>query len=81
MISQLKSLPGPIFTKFHVEPSVKGELKMCFNGHASMTKMATIPIDVENCLKIFFRTKKASKLSLNIEHCRWEIDEALLILG
>ena len=30
--------------------------------------MATIPIDVENQLKIFFKTKKALKLSLGIKY-------------
>ena len=69
----LKSLPGPIFANFHVEPSVKKELKFCTNGHASVIKMAAILTDFENHLKIFFRTKKALKLSLGIEHYGWEI--------
>ena len=73
MYYPLKSLLGPIFTKFYVGPSAKGELKFCFNDHASGTKMAAIPIDVENHLKIFFRTKKPLKLSLRIEHCGLEI--------
>ena len=52
-----------------MEPSVKGELEICLNGHTSTTKKAAIPLDVENHLKLFFRTKKAFKLSLILEQC------------
>ena len=46
-----------------MEPSVKRDLKICLNGHASVTKMAAI-ILVENHLQIFFRIKRA----FSIEH-------------
>ena len=46
----LKSKPGPVFTTFNVESSVKGELKN-FNGNASVAKMTAIPIDVESIKK------------------------------
>ena len=36
--------PGPIFFKLHVEPSVKGVLKICTNGHGPLIKMAATPI-------------------------------------
>ena len=32
--------------KFHVEPSVKGGLKICINGHSPLIKMAAMPIYV-----------------------------------
>ena len=51
-------LSGPILTKFHIGPSVKGELEIYFNGHASMTKMAATPIDVENHLKTSSEPRK-----------------------
>ena len=35
---------GPIFFKLHVEPSVKGGLKICSNGHGPLIKMAAMPI-------------------------------------
>ena len=58
-----------MFTKFHVKPSVRGDLKIYLNGRISVFKMVAIPKDVENHLKIFIRTKKALKLSFSIEHC------------
>ena len=79
MYFPLKLLPGPVFTKVHVEPSIKGESKICFNGHASVTKITAIPIDVENHLKIF-RSKKALKLSLSMELWMGNLP-ALLLLG
>ena len=54
--------PGPIFFKLHVEPSVKGGLKICTNGHGPLIKMAAMPING----KIFSRTKKALWLNLGI---------------
>ena len=36
--------PGPISFKLHVEPSVKGGLKICSNGHSPLIKMAAMPI-------------------------------------
>ena len=36
--------PGPIFFKFHVEPSFNGRLKICPNGQGPLIKMATMPI-------------------------------------
>ena len=36
--------PGPIFFKLHVEPSDKGGLQICSNGHGSLIKMAAMPI-------------------------------------
>ena len=47
MFFPLKLLSGLIFIKFHVEPSVKGELKICLDGHVSVTKMVAITIDNE----------------------------------
>ena len=37
-------VPGPIFFKLHVEPSVKGGLKIYINGQGMITKVAAIPI-------------------------------------
>ena len=70
MYFPLKSQSGPIFTKFHVEPSVKGALIMYFHVHTSLTKMTAILIDVENHLKTLFRIEKTLELGLSIEHCR-----------
>ena len=39
---------GPIFFKFHLEPSVKEGLKICWNGHGPLIKMATMPIYGKN---------------------------------
>ena len=36
--------PGPIFSKLHVEPSVKGGVKIYTNGHGPLIKMATMSI-------------------------------------
>ena len=44
-------MPGPIFFKRHVEPSVKGGLKIYTNGHGSLSKMAAMPIMVKNTEK------------------------------
>ena len=44
------------------------------DGQTPLTKLATVYIDNENHLKSFFRTKKALRLSLDIEHRRWEIN-------
>ena len=41
-------IPGPIFFKLNVEPSVKGGLKVCTNGHGPLVKMATMPIYGKN---------------------------------
>ena len=40
--------PGPIFFKLHVEPSVKGGLKICSNGCGLLIKMAAMPIYGKN---------------------------------
>ena len=50
---------GSISTKFHVEPSVKGELKICINGNALMIKMATTPIDVEKPFKNLLQNQES----------------------
>ena len=57
-----------IFTKFHAEPSVKWELKIYLhvNGHVSLSKMATISLDVEHRVNSFIRMKKALRLSLGV---------------
>ena len=34
----------PVLFKLHVEPSVKGGLKSCTNGHGPLIKVATMPI-------------------------------------
>ena len=39
------------FRNFHVEASVKGDLKVCLGDHVSVTKMAALPIHVENHIK------------------------------
>ena len=36
--------PGPIFFKLHVEPSVKGGLKIYTNDRGPLIKMAVMPI-------------------------------------
>ena len=36
--------PWPIFFKLDVEPSVKGGLKICTNGHGPLTTMAAMPV-------------------------------------
>ena len=36
--------PGPFFLKFHMEPSVKGELKSYYNGHDPLSKIVAMPI-------------------------------------
>ena len=38
----------PVFFKVHVEPSVKGELKICTNGHGLLIKMDAMPIYGKN---------------------------------
>ena len=48
----------PTFTKFPVKPSVKGDLKICFSGYASVTKIVDIPIDVENHSKFSTEPRK-----------------------
>ena len=40
--------PGSIFFKLHVEPSVKGGLRICTNGHHPLSKMAIMPIYGKN---------------------------------
>ena len=40
--------PGPIFFKLHMEPSVKGMLKIYTNGHGPLIKMAAMPIYGKN---------------------------------
>ena len=59
--------PGTVFFKLHVEPSVKGELKISTNGHAFFQDGRHAHIWLKH-LKIFSRTKKASRLSLSIQH-------------
>ena len=41
-------IPGPIFFKLHVKPSVKGGLKICTNSHDPFIKMAAMPINGKN---------------------------------
>ena len=36
--------PWPIFFKLHLEPCIKGGLKICTNGHGLVIKMAAMPI-------------------------------------
>ena len=58
----------PVFTKFHMGPSVEVMLAHCSNGSASLNKMAAIPI-YDKILKIFFSsTKKALRLNIGIQH-------------
>ena len=40
--------PEPMFFKFHVELSVKRELKIFINGHSPLIKMAAMPIYGKN---------------------------------
>ena len=39
---------GPVFFKLHVEPSVKGGLKIYTNGHSPLIKMTTMPVYATN---------------------------------
>ena len=56
-----------MFLKLHVEPSVKGGLKICSSGQGPLIKMAAMPIYGKKKLKISFsRTKKALQLNLGI---------------
>ena len=34
--------PGPGFFKLHLEPSVKGGLKICINGHSPLIKIKEV---------------------------------------
>ena len=36
--------PGSSFFKLHVEPSDKGDLKICTNGQGPLSKVAAMPI-------------------------------------
>ena len=47
-LNDFSETPGPIFFKLHVEPCVKGGLKICRNGHGLLIKMATMPIYGKN---------------------------------
>ena len=38
--------PGSIFFRLHVEPYVKGGLKICTNGQGLLIKMVAMPIHV-----------------------------------
>ena len=50
---------GPIDLEFHMETPKDGGTKVCSNGPGHMTKMAAMPIDAKNPLKIFiFRTRR-----------------------
>ena len=40
--------PGPIFIKFHMEPSVNGGLKIYTNGHGPLIKLAVMTIYGKN---------------------------------
>ena len=52
-----------------MEPSVKGEFKICTNGHGPFIKMAAVPVWRKNTKKSFFsRTMKAVRLNLGIKH-------------
>ena len=57
-------IPGPIFFT-HVEPAVKGGLKIYTNGHSPLIKMAAMPIYGKKKI-FFFRTKKALRLNLGV---------------
>ena len=50
---------GPIKLKFHMETPSDAGTKVCSNGPGHMTKMAAVPINGKNPLKIFFsRTRR-----------------------
>ena len=56
----------PNFFKLHVEPFVKGRLKICTNGHGLLIRPLQCPY-MESHLKFFFsRTKKALRLNLGV---------------
>ena len=40
--------PGPIFFKFHLEPSVYGGLKICSISHVPLIKMAAMSIYIDS---------------------------------
>ena len=52
----------PIEAKFHVELLWVGKVKVCSNGPGHVTKMATMPINGKNPLKVFSKTRKADYL-------------------
>ena len=54
-LNKVSEIPGPIFFKFHMEPSVNGGLKIYTNAHGPLIKMAAMTRT---------RTKKASGLNL-----------------
>ena len=59
---------GPIKTKFHMEPPGDGGTKVCSGGLGHMTKMAAMPINGKNTLKIFSGTKGRMTLGLGMQH-------------
>ena len=69
-VHTLKTFPSKtpelIFFKLHVEPSVKGRLKICTNGHGPLIKMAAIPICGKTLKNLLLWTKKALGLNLGI---------------
>ena len=58
----------PIKTKFYVDPSWVGVMKVCSRHLGHMTKMAAMPIYGENASKIFSRTGGPIFTKLGIQH-------------
>ena len=60
---------SPIFTRFHMGPSIEEILTICSNGSVRFNKMAVKPIygkTLTNLLRQY--TKKALRLNLGIQH-------------
>ena len=58
---------GPIKLKFHMETPYDAGTKVCSNGPVHMTKIAAMPINGKNPLKIFFsRTRRPMTLGLGM---------------
>ena len=57
--------PWPFFSKFHVQPSVNSELKLCSNDHGPLI-IAAMPICGRILKNSFLRTKKALGLQFGI---------------
>ena len=53
---------GPIEAKFHVEPPLDGETKVCSNSLGHMTNMAAMPVCGKTVKSLLLRNQKADDL-------------------
>ena len=58
--------PGPIFFKLHLEPCVKGGLKIYTDDYGPLIKMGVMLYMVKHFKIVFSRTQKALGLNLGI---------------